>query len=290
MKTAFFRKSLAVVLFAVSHAAGDTVVLSPIQDTTLLQNGGGFVSNGSGAHFFVGRTDDGFIRRGMIMFDIAGSVPAGAIIDSVTLRLRMTRTPAGAETITLHPATADWGQGSSNAGSSSDGSGAPSAPGDATWIHTFYASQFWQSAGGDFQPAASAARTVGGNGFYVWGPTADMTADVQAWLDDPAHNFGWLIQGNEGTRRTTKRFATREHSNATFRPFLTVDFTLPPPPPGDTDADGDVDLIDFAKYLNCVTGPGADGIPASCDPVDFDHDADVDNADLRCFLLVFTGN
>lgn len=63
---------------------------------------------------------------------------------------------------------------------------------------------------------------VAGVGPYQWtGP--GLVADVQAWLDDPATNFGWLIKGNEFNFPTTKRFDTRENAPG-VRPTLTVEF------------------------------------------------------------------
>src|SRR3989304_777651 len=98
------------------------------------------------------------------------------------------------ETASLRPLLANWGEGTSNA-DQQEGAGAASTPGDATWIHTFYNTAFWSTAGGDFSSAASAATTVGGTGQYSWS-SAGMVADVQAWLDNPATNFGWIVMGN----------------------------------------------------------------------------------------------
>lgn len=57
---------------------------------------------------------------------------------------------------------------------------------------------------------------------------------------------------------------------------------------GDFDGDGDVDLMDFAQFDSCVTGPGGEASDP-CDVFDFDGDHDVDLADLRGMLLAFTG-
>jgi len=105
---------------------------------------------------------------------------------------------------------------------------AVAAIGDATWIHRFYNTTFWAAPGGDFVVTASATTTVGSVvGFYTWGPTAGMVADVQTWLDAPAANFGWLLLGNETTTTTAKRFNTREHSDPTTRPALIVEYVPP---------------------------------------------------------------
>ncbi len=280
--------TFAALAVAGAGAVAETVEIPSARDNTLYQNAGGFFSNGAGAHFFAGRTDDGALRRGLIMFDVAGAIPAGATITSGVLRLRMTRTEAGGELGTLHRVTADWGESTSNAGTEDDGIGAIATAGDATWIHTFFNTLFWGGAGGDFVPAPSASQTVGGEASYTWGSSSGLVADLQSWLDNPSGNHGWVVRGNEGSSQTAKRFASREHPNQGFRPVLTVEFTPGAPPPGDADGDGDVDLADFAAYLDCVSGPGG-GVSGQCQPVDTDMDGDVDLHDLGPFQRGFTG-
>ncbi len=59
---------------------------------------------------------------------------------------------------------------------------------------------------------------------------------------------------------------------------------------GDFDCDADVDVTDYAAYLQCVTGPGGGAPVTGCDAFDFEVDADVDLADLCRFQLAFTGS
>jgi WD40 repeat protein len=57
--------------------------------------------------------------------------------------------------------------------------------------------------------------------------------------------------------------------------------------PGDSDCDGDVDLIDWAAFAECMTGPGSGSISAGCDVFDFETDADVDLGDAAVFMRGF---
>ncbi|MCH8310693.1 MAG: DNRLRE domain-containing protein, partial [Chloroflexi bacterium] len=164
-----------------------------------------------------------------------------ATVDSVSLRLNMSRTSlsAGVQTISTHRLTADWGEGNSvsTGGGGGGGIGGPAAFGDATWIHRFSNSTNWTSPGGDFVSSASASQTVSGIGAYSWS-SAQMVADVQAWVNASSTNFGWLLKGNESSSRTAKRFDSRQNSNASNRPALTITYTLADPTPTPTPVPG----------------------------------------------------
>src|SRR3972149_3608603 len=71
-----------------------TANLSPIRDNTLYQyvDADGDRSNGAGTRFFAGRTDQGRLRRGVLAFDVAGSIPAGSTITRASLSPNMSRT------------------------------------------------------------------------------------------------------------------------------------------------------------------------------------------------------
>lgn len=201
------------------------VKITASKDNTLYENASGSFSNGSGAAFFAGKNNHGEVRRGLLAFDLAGNLPAGARLESVTLSLNMSRTLPGAQAVSLHRVLADWGEGMSNA-TGEEGGGAAAASGDATWIHTFFNTQRWANAGGDFSATASATQNVAGLGQYTWGSTPEMVADVQSWLDAPAGNFGWLLLGNEQANASAKRFDARENPVIANRPVLTVTYTV----------------------------------------------------------------
>ncbi len=58
--------------------------------------------------------------------------------------------------------------------------------------------------------------------------------------------------------------------------------------PGDCDDDGDVDLIDYACFHDCLTGPNG-GLLPGCEPFDFDGDNDTDVFDFAELQVAFGG-
>lgn len=199
--------------------------LTPAKDNTLYESASGSISNGAGSHFFVGSTNNGNIRRAVIQFDVASQIPEDAVVESVTLTLNLSRTQAGSAPLNMHRLESDWGEGTSDA-FGNEGSGTTATTNDATWIHTFFDTETWDSPGGDFFADASASLIVSGIGQYTIGSTDDMVRDVQAWLDNPASNFGWILVGNETGNQTTKRFDSKENSSAGNRPLLTVTYNM----------------------------------------------------------------
>jgi hypothetical protein len=235
---------LAIILttafgFIANSANAAIINITPSKDNTLYEYdpADGDTSNALGFHFFAGETAMGELRRGVLAFDIAVHIPAGSTIIAVTLSLNMSRTALDdPRTVELHKLLADWGEGTSMA-SGEEGDGAPATPNDATWRHRFFDTVFWTNEGGDFSATVSATQSVGPIGQYAWS-SAQMVADVQSWLDNPASNFGWLVLGDESTSITSKRFDTRESASP---PVLTIQFipgprVLPTPRPRPTPA------------------------------------------------------
>lgn len=228
-------RSLALATLALATCAGlanaDVLQVGAAKDNTLFQNAFGEVSNGAGSAIFAGRTNmsEDSIRRGLIAFDVS-SIPAGSIIESVTLNLFMTQSVSGASDVTMHRVLASWGEGASSSGSGAagGGSGTTAETGDATWLHRFFNTTNWTNAGGDFDATASATASVGGVGQYTWAGSG-MVADVQSWVDS-GNNFGWLIKGNEAVGGSAKRFASREDTtDPEWQPSLSVTYRIPTP-------------------------------------------------------------
>jgi hypothetical protein len=215
---------LAAVLAATASA--ETVIVLSAADNTLIESATGAASNGVGPAVFVGRTSQsaGSRRRGLLRFDVAGALPSGVIVIRAELSLMLTPSNPPPIEIGLHRVLAAWGEGASAA---SGGGGAPAAPGDATWLHTFYDAAFWENPGGDFLAGASATLQVSDAGAVGWSSTPAAIADVQAWVDFPDTNYGWLLLGGEDSSTTAKRFASREADELAARPQLLVEYEVP---------------------------------------------------------------
>src|SRR5205823_5423166 len=85
--------ALASQSFSMVQAA--TISLQPVADTTLQQ---AFPDNnfGGGTSFTAGGRRNGGITRALVQFDIAGNLPAGAVISSASLTLTVVSVPSGA--------------------------------------------------------------------------------------------------------------------------------------------------------------------------------------------------
>ena len=220
-------------LLLATPALGATIVLQASKDNTLFESQTGALSNGAGEFLYAGRVGingNNLLRRGLLAFDVASALPSGATIETVTLTLRLSNANFAVPqtTISVHRVLADWGEGASNAGNPG-GTGAASATGDATWMHRFFGDSLWSAPGGDFTPAASASRSVGGIGTYSFS-SAQLAADVQAWSASPAGNFGWILRGDETTPGAARRFDSSENGSAANRPTLTIVYDPVPEP------------------------------------------------------------
>lgn len=214
----------ALVAASSSSVLADQATFAPLKDNTLYQDPVGGTSNGMGETMFAGNTAQSSTRRALIAFDLSG-IPAGSTIQSVTLTMSMSRTRAGGQSVALYRVLADWGESTSYAGIPG-GSGSGAEPGDATWLHRFYPDTPWSTIGGQFTPTSSASTVVSGVAFYSWS-SAQLAADVQAWVNNPGSNFGWIARGNEASGTTAKSFDTRHHADVSKRPRLVVNFTAP---------------------------------------------------------------
>lgn len=226
---------LAAVLILPAAAAPSVVTLQPVADTSLFSLTPD--NNWGGATFFNGGTAGNLgINRGLLRFDLGGAVPPGSTILSATLTIEMVRMPAGSRRnsiFDLHRMNVSWGEGTQAPVPPQD-VGLPARPGEATWNNRFGDSLPWARPGGmpgvDFVAAPSSSSYVSILGDPIeFGSTAELVADVQFWVNNPAQNFGWMLSSQEeNVAKTARSFASRESG---FGPVLMLEF-LPVPEPG----------------------------------------------------------
>lgn len=222
--------ALWTLSFARPALAVETIYLNSSADTALLQN---FPSNNFGGqtYFNSGTTQNYTKNRGLMKFNIAGHLPAGAKITSVLLIVEVVGQPIDGDapsTFELHRLLRDWGEGTGSGNPPT--LGRPALYGEANWTHRFaQTTNTWEAPGGvpgiDFADFGSGEQYVYGTALspYSFGSSPEMVADVQLWLDHPASNFGWmLISRSETENFSARRFASREDA---FRaPILVVDY------------------------------------------------------------------
>lgn len=245
MLSLFVRNSIAAAVgVALSvPALATTVTIGASKDATIYQNPPDN-SNGAGAGLFAGTNGLNSPRRGLLEFDIAGAVPAGATVESAQLTMYLGQVAGSGgggggdptpRTIDLRTLTNDWGEGITGQGAAIGGSGQgfPANPDDATWNARLFPGMLWTTPGGDFATSASSSTLVDNviNTPYTWLSTPALVSDVQGWLDSPASNFGWaVINTAETTPRDVRAFYTHDFSDPALHPALQISYAPIPEP------------------------------------------------------------
>jgi len=235
----------AVTLPAPATTRADSTTIIAAHDNTIFYSSQSN-SLGAGQAIFVGNNGQNAPRRGLISFDIAGNIPAGATINNVQLKLFLNQVPGGvppSPTISLYRLANDWGEGiagNSTTGANGVGQGVAAGDGDATWNARHFSDAIpilWTTPGGDFAATSSASAAIIGatlNTPYTWGSTPALVADVQSFLNDPTNNLGWLLKANDETIAFSVRgFWSRESARTgqgSFSPQLLVTYTPVPEP------------------------------------------------------------
>ena len=270
-------------------AAADTVTLTPSRDNTLFESSSGSpLSNSVGDYLFTGKTATQERRRALVHFSLA-SIPPGSTITSVELTMLFDRGVGTGMPVNLHRLTSDWGQGNSNAGEPG-GRGTPATPNDPTWSLSHFPTTSWGRAGGDFieEPSGGVMVADTTDLLYTWTSTDAMVADVQAWLNTPAENFGWIVIGNEDVAGSALRMHSLEGPTP---PSLVLTFTPPGPNCGTADFDGDGDSgtdFDIEAFFACLAGNCCPACFAGGADFNMDGDSGTD-ADIEAFFRVLAG-
>jgi hypothetical protein len=149
---------------------------------------------------FDGRPDDSVL----LAWDLS-QVPAGSVVESVTIQLNITNTSS--QTYELYAMLRQWDE---NA---------------ATWNQAMNGSA-WAVAGaqgtGDHGTTAIGSISPTDKGLYQLSLNAAGIAAVQAWIDNPNSNFGLIIQ--DYSNSSGADFTTRETSTVSERPRLTITY------------------------------------------------------------------
>jgi hypothetical protein len=205
-------------------SAQTTITIVAGKDTTLYEHPSGALANGAGTSMFVGMTGQPGIRRALLHFDVAATVPPGSRILSARLEVNVQSSPGSGPTATdVHRVTQTWTEGATVASGGQGGGGAAVA-GDTTWLHADSPNTLWNNIGGDFVATPSFAFTMGTGGSFVTTPYPGLIADVQTWLDNPSGNHGWLLKGDESLVGSASKLSTRESSNSSQHPRLIVNY------------------------------------------------------------------
>ena len=256
MNIALAKLALATCALTVAASAQTTVTIPTDKDTTLYEDGSGALANGGGNSVFCGVVglNGGFgKRRTLLHFDVAGQIPAGSRILSVEFDIFSAQSTAFLPIATyMHRVSQDWSEGSVVA-PGAGGAGGQSAPGETTWLHTNYPSGTWTTPGGDYDPTPSFVFDLASIGPTTATVDPGMVADVQAWLDNPAGNFGWLMKTDEQFPQTARRMYAREFGSTP--PRITVTYLSP----GQTGTYGDGWLVNGAPFQLGLSGTANGG-------------------------------
>ena len=256
-----------------------TTTLTPVKDNSIFSESG-LLSDGLG-FIYAGKTGPNAgnaLRRALLAFDVAGQLPAGAIVDATQLTLNLNKSSSVTGNMSLHRLSENWGEGTSDAGDPG-GAGTLATANDATWTERFFNeahNQTWTSQGGTFDSTASATTSVGFTlGHYSWA-SAQLAVDVQGWVNNPATNFGWILVGTEASANSAKRFDSKDTFGG-FAPALQITYRAAPAPTrreawlqqyflvgqfvddvADLEGDGIGNLLEYAYGFNPLNANAAD--------------------------------
>ena len=211
--------------------AADEKVLNSIADVGILEDRPD-LNVGGAVDMWVGYDEDStsFLTvRSLVTFDIA-SIPPGAIIESATLRLFLTRSfdydpPRGIRTVTIYRVASAWSEG------------------EVTWGNA-----------PQFAEAYSSAEVV--HHEWRW-YDFDVTGLVAALVNGTFPNHGMMMRGPEhaGDDSSYKGFSTREGTNP---PQLVVRYVTEPSP---TPTETATPLPSATPTLTNTPGPTATSTP-----------------------------
>jgi len=246
---------VALQLHLTDLHAEEFLEINPVADTCIAES---FPDKNFGAmeFFTAGTTQNYTTNRGLLKFDLAGTIPAGSKIVGVSLTVEVTQDPDepwNSSNFGLHRMLRDWGEGD-NYAPSKLGQAGPAGTNEACWTHRFaFTPETWGQPGGqsglDFVSSRSSFAFVYQAGEpYTFDSSPELVADTQLWLDQPGTNFGWMIiELVETNAFTARRIGSRESPiNA---PRLSI-YYQPPPPITKISAGNGLVLLEYVSTAN----------------------------------------
>jgi hypothetical protein len=211
-----FAVSLSCVALLPLGSTGATVSLVPVADSYIKDDAPDANLNADRATLFAGKTANRTheVRRCFLRFDMSSQIPAGSVIESVTVTLVVTHVPPAPANcgFDLRRVLQPWNEL------------------QVTWNSRLTGTP-WATAGAasatDTLPTASSTvQNLSPVGRYTFPSTPLLVADVQSWVNDPASNNGWMLAAeDEVTLKTARGMAARE--NAANTPQLQVTYSVP---------------------------------------------------------------
>ena len=200
-----------------------------IQESNTDYHGGGAVYFQCGSSTVA----PGAIYRSLLGFDASAAWPAGATIIAVTITLAFrNETASGIQTVGLHKCPngpADIAHLDANALLD----GAPGVNGYPTWSHRVFSTDAWTTAGGDFDAVALATQAINctsppAEGTPIAFTSAALAQYFQDKLDGGHGNWCLFVKNSaEVGAITLIRFQSDDHATTAYRPYMTIDYTLP---------------------------------------------------------------
>jgi len=161
---------------------------------------------GAGASLIVNGNPD---NAALLKWDLSG-IPAGSTLQSATLSINVTG--ASADTYEIYELKRSWTET------------------QATWNKSNSATS-WQSAGahGSLDRGATVLGTVTASAVGIRNVVLNAAglAVVQGWVNNPATNFGFILQDYANTIKDDLAFSSREATIAANRPQLQVVYSPP---------------------------------------------------------------
>ncbi len=241
----------ACALFLAGTATAQTITLRDGTATTL--RGGSYASKNFGSEPVIetrASSDATYVRRGLLRFDTANTVPAGATIASASLTVTVAGGNSQSRLISAYRVTSSYDE---------DG---------ATW-NSRQASTAWSKSGGDLAERYGRATVTGTPGSKV---TFDVTALVQGVVrGDFGSRYTRIALVDEGgsSRASYKALHSDEAANQADRPVLTVTLgssDTPPssssggststPPPSSNSSSSELRVLQYNTHHG---GYGTDG-------------------------------